>query len=184
LRKKFEHESQSINQQLRHSIVDVSHEFKEQKLVDAQTLNNKIEIEKNIKDNLPFLSTNENENLPINNAAITIPSENGKDDFTVLKDDLLYMCSSDNYVNVFYYQNNKAKNKLIRASLKNITDALSTEKDIFRTHKSYVVNLAKVISVSGNAQGYKLHLENIEELIPVSRSLNTIIKDLLTNRTS
>jgi len=184
LRKKFEHESQSINQQLRHSIVDVSHEFKEQKLVDAQTLNNKIEIEKNIKDNLPFLSTNENENLPINNAAITIPSENGKDNFTIIKDDLLYICSLDNYVEIFYIQNNKVNTKLIRASLKNIADALSTEKDIFRTHKSYVVNLAKVISVSGNAQGYKLHLENIEELIPVSRSLNTIIKDLLTNRTS
>lgn len=183
LRNKFEHESQAINQQLKRIVVDEIVESTEQELIIEQTLSNKLETELKISSPNLMSSVDENIDLPIVNKSITIPSENGKDDFTVLKDDLLYIRSSDNYVEVFYVKNNQVNTKLIRASLKNIADRLITEKDIFRTHKSYVVNLNKVISISGNAQGYKLHLEKIEELIPVSRSLNTIIKDLLTNRT-
>lgn len=44
--------------------------------------------------------------------------------------------------------------------------------EFYRCHRTYIVNLQKVKHISGNAQGYKLHLENIDTLIPVSRSLN------------
>lgn len=45
LRNKFEHESQSINQQLQRSVVDVTYESKEQDLAIVQALSNKIETE-------------------------------------------------------------------------------------------------------------------------------------------
>ena len=56
------------------------------------------------------------------------------------------------------------------------------EKDFpqfFRCHKSYLVNLHQVKHISGNAQGHKLHLFYGDELIPVSRKNNSIIKEKL-----
>jgi DNA-binding LytR/AlgR family response regulator len=49
--------------------------------------------------------------------------------------------------------------------------------DIFRCHKSYLINLTQVAHISGNAQGYKLHLQNSTIEIPVSRTLNATIKE-------
>ena len=49
---------------------------------------------------------------------------------------------------------------------------LSDLPQFFRCHRTYLVNLDRVGHVSGNAQGYKLHLEGIDNLVPVSRSLN------------
>ncbi|WP_366512832.1 LytTR family transcriptional regulator DNA-binding domain-containing protein [Kordia sp.] len=42
--------------------------------------------------------------------------------------------------------------------------------NIYKTHRSYLVNLDKIISCSGNAQGYQLSLENYTNTVPVSRS--------------
>jgi hypothetical protein len=41
------------------------------------------------------------------------------------------------------------------------------------------VNLPAVEHVSGNAQGYKLHLKNVQELVPVSRNLNAQLTEQL-----
>jgi DNA-binding LytR/AlgR family response regulator len=41
---------------------------------------------------------------------------------------------------------------------------------IYKTHRSYLVNLNYVEHVTGNAQGYKLHLNSHEEKIPVARN--------------
>ena len=49
----------------------------------------------------------------------------------------------------------------------------------FRCHRMYLVNLAHVHWVSGNAQGLKLHLTDLEEAVPVSRSLTNTIKEKL-----
>jgi hypothetical protein len=49
----------------------------------------------------------------------------------------------------------------------------------YRCHRTCLVNLYRVYKVSGNAQGYKLHVEGVEELSPVSRSLNEVIREKL-----
>ena len=111
---------------------------------------------------------------------VIIPSENGKENFSVPPDELLFIHSSDNYIEVFYFNNSRMNCKLIRNSLKAAAISLSLNENFFRVHKSYIVNLSKVKHVSGNAQGYKLHLVDTEVTIPVSRSLNEIIKNKLT----
>ena len=40
---------------------------------------------------------------------------------------------------------------------------------IFKTHRSYLVNLNKISAVSGNAQGYQLSLQQYSATVPVSR---------------
>lgn len=108
---------------------------------------------------------------------VTLAGENTKENIQLDLDALLYMEAADNYIEVVWLTNTELQKKLLRNTLKNMEDQLSPESHIFRCHRSYLVNLRKVISVSGNSQGYKLHLSGTDELIPVSRSLNEIIRE-------
>lgn len=112
--------------------------------------------------------------------AVTIISENGKDRFDFITKDILFIKSADNYIEVFYLSKDaKISTELIRATLKKCETLFQNHPAFFRCHKSYLVNLTQVKKVSGNAQGYKLHLNHVEELIPVSRLHNETIKTKL-----
>ncbi len=111
---------------------------------------------------------------------VCIPTENKGEDFEVEADSLLYIQAADNYLEIIFLENQSVSKKLIRNTLKSITEIV--EKDFpqfFRCHKSYLVNLHQVKHISGNAQGHKLHLFYGDELIPVSRKNNSIIKEKL-----
>lgn len=94
--------------------------------------------------------------------------------------DLSHIQAADNYVLVFReIENGYMEKVMLRATMTNIAVQLSEYPFILRSHKSYFVNLQKVVHVSGNAQGYKLHLRHADDLIPVSRSLNKMVKEEL-----
>lgn len=90
--------------------------------------------------------------------------------------EFLYAEAADNYVKVFY----QGEQKLIRSSLKQLEEELREHVRVFRCHRTYLVNLDKIVHISGNAQGYKLHIEGVEPVIPVSRSLNGEVARLVT----
>jgi DNA-binding LytR/AlgR family response regulator len=113
---------------------------------------------------------------------ITIGSENKNEDLEVSVKDLLYIRSADNYIEVFYIRDNTIARKLLRNSLKAVVTSLSVRKELYRCHKSYFVNLQKVRSVSGNAQGLKLHLEQGEQTVPVARNQIQEIRRLLEKK--
>jgi hypothetical protein len=94
--------------------------------------------------------------------------------------DFLYAEAADNYVKVFY----TADQQLIRSTLKQLEESFQGNSRIFRCHRTFLVNLDKVVHISGNAQGYKLHMERGGQVIPVSRSLNGQIASLVMNATA
>lgn len=111
-------------------------------------------------------------------AVVCIPTENKEEDFEIQAEDLLYIQTSDNYLEIFYLENNLISKKLIRNTLKSVSEVLEDDfPQFFRCHKSYLVNLHQVKHISGNAQGYRLHLFYGNELLPVSRQNNSIIKE-------
>ncbi|HVU59179.1 MAG TPA: LytTR family DNA-binding domain-containing protein [Puia sp.] len=87
----------------------------------------------------------------------------------------LYAEAADNYVKIFYTDDQQ----LIRSTLRQLEEIFQGNERIFRCHRTYLVNLDKVVHISGNAQGYKLHLEGVSQIIPVSRSLNGQIASLV-----
>lgn len=113
-------------------------------------------------------------------AAIVFVSENGKEQFMMAPGDIRYITSADNYVQIHFIKDNKPVSHLLRNTLRKAEEALSPYPQFFRCHRAYIVNLAAVEHVSGNAQGYKLHLKDVAELIPVSRNLNARIAERLT----
>ncbi len=98
-------------------------------------------------------------------------------DIKVNPNSIIYILAADNYIKIFFFQNNMTQSLLVRGTLKNVEEKLADQTKFYRCHRSYLVNLSYVRHISGNAQGYKLHLEGTEELIPVSRSLNNEIAD-------
>ncbi|MEO1260384.1 MAG: LytTR family DNA-binding domain-containing protein [Bacteroidota bacterium] len=107
-----------------------------------------------------------------NEPIIQLTGDNQNETLECHPTDLLYMEAADNYVRIFYKKNNGLTNVLLRSTLKKMEQQLDTHEQFYRCHRTYLINLNKVKQVSGNAQGYKLHLENCEKPIPVSRSLN------------
>ncbi|RYE17013.1 MAG: LytTR family transcriptional regulator [Sphingobacteriales bacterium] len=93
--------------------------------------------------------------------------------------ELLCLAAADNYTEVFYLQKGELKKELIRNSLKNMELQLSHSPQLYRCHRSYVVNISRITQVSGNAQGYKLKLPVMKELIPVSRSRSVEFGEML-----
>jgi DNA-binding LytR/AlgR family response regulator len=85
-------------------------------------------------------------------------------------------------VNVFLLDEEKPKSVLLRSTLKKMEEQLTGHEDFFRCHRMYIVNLAQVTEVSGNAQGLRLHLAGLKEPVPVSRSLTETVKEKLHHR--
>jgi hypothetical protein len=101
-------------------------------------------------------------------------AENGKDFLEIESTELRYIESSDNYSTVYFYKNGTLNKSLLRSSLTRLESQIADTK-IVRTHRSYIVNLASVVKVSGNAQGFKLHFENMPVIIPVARKYSNVL---------
>jgi hypothetical protein len=113
-------------------------------------------------------------------AGIVFTSENGKEQFTIAPGDIRYITSADNYVRIHFIRDHQSSSHLLRNTLRKAEEALAPFPQFFRCHRAYIVNLSAVEHVIGNAQGYKLHLKDVEEPIPVSRNLNTQLSERLT----
>lgn len=103
--------------------------------------------------------------------SLTLVADNEKDTLTLQPDELLYIESSDNYCTVVYLKNGQPVKPLLRSSLSRLEGQID-RADVVRCHRSFVVNLDRVEKVTGNAQGYKLHLLGGQFQIPVARKYN------------
>lgn len=114
---------------------------------------------------------------------LTLIADNEKDTLTIESNDLLFIESSDNYCTIVHLKNGQPIKPLLRSSLSRLEKqmVLSTvaRTPFVRCHRSYVVNLDRVERVTGNAQGYKLHLLGGQFQIPVARQYNeTLVAEL------
>lgn len=114
------------------------------------------------------------------NTRIKIDSQNQNEELVIDSSDLLFIKSADNYIEVFFLKEEKVEVTLLRNTLKNVELIFNNNENIIRCHKSFLVNLQYVKKVSGNAQGYKLHLNFTDIPVPVSRKLNDFVKEKLT----
>jgi len=111
------------------------------------------------------------------NRAIYFGEDNSDSDVAINPATLLYISAADNYIRLFYMENHALHNMLVRGTLKGAEEKLIFYTNFYRCHRSYLVNLNYIRHISGNATGYKLHLDGINDLIPVSRNLNNEISE-------
>jgi hypothetical protein len=139
---------------------------------------------KKLKENLMFAQEMEkslffkHEAPSKQDSLITIPSQYGQEDLQLQLDDLMWISSADNYVEVFFLKNGQLRKTLVRNNLSVLEHEFSTV-GVLRTHRSYMANMHQVSHIEGNAQGYQLIFEGIKEAVPVSRKYAPQIKDWL-----
>ncbi|WP_271784180.1 LytTR family DNA-binding domain-containing protein [Aquimarina algiphila] len=96
-----------------------------------------------------------------------------KEIFEVVTSQVIYVKSEDNYIIIFYKDEEVVKEKILRNTLSNTKKQLSF---LLQTHRSYLVNPKFMKSLKGNSQNAKLLLENIDNAIPVSKTYFESVK--------
>jgi hypothetical protein len=123
-----------------------------------------------------------NTHLPKNEPAelvVTLPSDNKNEALNLPVKDLVLLEAADNYVTVYHKNTEAVRKTVLRSTMKAQEEQLANIETMFRAHKSYLINCDHIERVSGNAQGYRLHLEGITHAIPVSRRQNEELRKRL-----
>jgi Ni2+-binding GTPase involved in maturation of urease and hydrogenase len=93
--------------------------------------------------------------------------------------DLLYIEAVGNYVKVTQLHDGKVKTNMLRATMKQMEDALQAYPMIVRCHRAFMVNLSQVEQISSNSRAMQLVMHHNHDAIPVSRSNVSRLKELL-----
>ncbi len=109
---------------------------------------------------------------------LTFTPDNGRDPLTLPTAAVLFLESADNYCTVVRCPATAGAppgRTLLRAALSRLAAQAEAQAStrLVRVHRSYSVNLAHVVRVSGNAQGYRLHFGGVAaevEAVPVGRT--------------
>lgn len=109
-------------------------------------------------------------------------SENSNESLSLRLDALLFIRSEDNYVSVFYLINGQAKRELLRGTLKSIMEE-NIQPSLFRSHRSYIVNLYHLLQLKGNMNKMEIFLKNYKEPIPVSRKYIDGLREFVHEQT-
>lgn len=113
---------------------------------------------------------------------IRFRAENGKIELQLMINEILFLKSDGNYVEVFYHRKEKNVSVgLIRNRLKTFIQEIP-DTYFFQCHKSYAVNVQHIIKVEGNARNFELIIRGSDHRIPVSRSKSEELKNLLNRR--
>ena len=94
-------------------------------------------------------------------------------------DQFLFAETADNYVQFYALTPEGVERRILRSTLRTVEEEVGQFPHLVRTHRSFLVNLHKVESFTGNAQGLKLQLQGIDREIPVSRKLVEEIREKL-----
>jgi DNA-binding LytR/AlgR family response regulator len=90
--------------------------------------------------------------------------------FSVKKENLLYIESTENYVSICYLNNGKISKYLLRDTMKKMEESFAGS-EIIRCHRSYMVNFEKVKVIRKEKDGLMLELEEpLLTDIPVSKT--------------
>ena len=100
---------------------------------------------------------------------ITLHGDN-RNSLAVNPQDIVYVESIANYLNIVYFNDADLCNKRLRSSLRDIEEALEAFPFMVRTHRAFLVNIHFITEVSGNSAGMKASLFSCDKVIPVSRT--------------
>ena len=136
------------------------------------------------EDNLTVGSTDQDSQITLEG--------NTNEHVTLEISDLLYIEAVGNYVKVLALQatrgracklqGNEAHTNMLRATMKQMEDALEAYPMIVRCHRAFMVNLAQVEQISSNSHAMQLVMRHSHDTIPVSRSNVNKLKELLKQR--
>lgn len=95
---------------------------------------------------------------------------------------ILYVESMSNFSDICYVSENETKHFALRVSLKQINEILSDFGYIVQCHRSFLVNVNFIESMTALGSVYQLQLFRVEKQLPVSRTNSDVIKATLSEK--
>lgn len=96
--------------------------------------------------------------------------------FDIPVNQIQFVEALQNYVSIGYLDpEGQFRKQTERATLRHVLEE-TTGSPIIKTHRSFLVNQNAITSVTGNAQGLLLELNNTDKKIPVSRSFIPVFR--------
>lgn len=139
-------------------------------LAQAQTLNTIVSHRSEPSTKTLYQSVDPTPERLTQPSPILFIAENGKDRLSLQPDQLIYVESVGNYVDIHWRNAGQLQKTVLRSTLKEIADSLSHHPQFFRCHRAFLVNLQAISQTEGNARGYQLMLTGVTSKIPVSRN--------------
>ncbi len=97
--------------------------------------------------------------------------------------DILYISSDDNYVDVHYQVGDQRKKIVLRSSLKNIeSQIVNALSPIIRCHRRFLINIKHFEIVEKGSRNMTVELKDREDQVPVSRQYVSSIKSQVSIR--
>ena len=105
-------------------------------------------------------------------ATILIPIKAGTkaDSFDLNLAELVCVKSDGNYLEFYLERGARIQKELKRLSMNNLLSQLSNHPELVQTHRAFLVNTKKIVTIKGNAGGYQLTLSGLDFDVPVARS--------------
>ena len=92
---------------------------------------------------------------------------------SIQKEVILFVKASENYVKIFYTEDKAIQQKTFRNTL----TAISKQAPfLYKSHRSYLVNISAIKTVIGNSQNAKIQFHHDDLDIPLSKSYYKTIK--------
>jgi len=122
------------------------------------------------------------------NSLIYVKTQVKQDDFTLDPNDLLFAKADGNYIEITTCNNNQLNIELKRISLTQFESQLLSNRNFFRCHRAFLVNMCYIKTVTGNSQGLMLSFDHTVDQVPVSRAqlvaFNALYQELLLTQSS
>ena len=136
----------------------------------------------NIKDTIEKLKQKDsNSSIPKIKKEITLKDEKGSVKLVLKTENLLFIQSADNYLEINYLDNEVLSKFLLRNSIKKVENLLY-ESQIIRCHRSYMINTGRIELVKKTSSGYNITLNKLPNItIPVSKAYTSEVKKYISN---
>ena len=113
---------------------------------------------------------------------IVIESDSKSEFMKVKINDLMLIKSANNYIEIFWRQNDEVHKRLLRNTLTNVKQQLRQYPDLIRCHRTALINGQFAEKLTGGAHSYHIRLKYLEEPVPVSRQYSLSVKEYMQNK--
>lgn len=113
------------------------------------------------------------------NETVLFESEYKKDNIRLKPSSIIAIKSANNYVEIFWNNQNKLTKHILRMKLIKAEELLKEYKYITKCHRSYLINTQQVKKANASQQGLKLTIELLDFEVPVSETYLKKLKELI-----
>ncbi len=120
---------------------------------------------------------------PSEEKRITLFDNSGTLKLSVSPDNLFFIESDDNYIQVWYSDNSgELKKYMLRCRLKTVEESFA-DSDLVRCHRKYIINIRKVRMLISEKEGYSVELDSdTTPRIPVSKTYEQAVLACFNSR--